>query len=74
MTIALWICSLPLIAEFLVSPFNLRSGRTMPTFTRFTALPPDLATRVFAPLKLVGAPCWPPARPPLASLACEKRL
>lgn len=55
MTVALWICSLPLIAEFAVAPFNLWSGRTLPTFARFTALPSYLATRVFAPLKLVGA-------------------
>lgn len=55
MTIALWVCSLPLIVEFLVAPFNLWSGRTMPNFTRFTALSPSLATRVFAPLKLAGA-------------------
>lgn len=55
MTIALWICTLPLIAEFLVAPFNLWSGRTMPNFTRFTALSPILATRIFAPLKLAGA-------------------
>jgi len=55
MTIALWVCSLPLIAEFLVAPFNLWSGRTMPNFTRFTALSPSVATRVFAPLKLIGA-------------------
>ena len=55
MILALWICSLPLIAEFAIAPFNLWSGRTMPNFTRFMALPPTIATRVFAPLKLVGA-------------------
>jgi hypothetical protein len=55
MTVALWICSVPLIAEFLIAPFNLWSGRTMPNFVRFTALPPRLATHVFAPVKLLGA-------------------
>jgi hypothetical protein len=51
----LWICSVPLIAEFAVAPFNLWSGRTMPNFTRFTALPASVATGVLAPVKLAGA-------------------
>jgi hypothetical protein len=55
MTVLLWVCSLPLIAEFAVAPFNLWSGRTMPNFERFTALPPRTATRVLAPVKLTGA-------------------
>lgn len=55
MTVLLWICSLPLIAEFAVAPFNLWSGRTMANFERFTALPPQVATRVLAPVKLAGA-------------------
>src|SRR5581483_11683518 len=55
MTVLLWICSLPLIAEFAVAPFNLWSGRTMPNFERFTALSPRVATRVLAPVKLAGA-------------------
>jgi hypothetical protein len=55
MTALLWICSVPLIAEFAVAPFNLWSGRTMPNFTRFTALPEAVATNVLAPVKLAGA-------------------
>lgn len=51
----LWICSVPLIAEFAFAPFNLWSGRTMPNFVRFTGLPPTVATRGFAPVKLLGA-------------------
>ena len=55
MTVLLWSCSLPLIAEFAMAPFNLWSGRTLPNFQRFTALPPGLATGVLAPVKLAGA-------------------
>jgi hypothetical protein len=33
MTVALWLCSVPLIAEFAIAPFNLWSGRTMANFT-----------------------------------------
>jgi hypothetical protein len=55
MTIALWACSLPLIAEFVFAPFNLWTGRTLSNFVRYTDLPPRIATNVFAPLKLAGA-------------------
>lgn len=55
MTAAIWLCSLPLIAEFLVAPFNLWSGRTMPNFARFTGFPSSVATRLFAPVKLASA-------------------
>ena len=55
MTALRWICSIPLIAEFTFAPFNLWSDRTMPNFVRFTGLYPDLARRVVAPLKLIGA-------------------
>ena len=55
MTALRWICSVPLIAEFVVAPFNLWSGRTMPNFVRFTGLPPRTARRVVSPLKLIGA-------------------
>lgn len=44
-----------LILEFLFAPFNLWTGRTMPNFTRFTGLPPRVATRFLAPLKLATA-------------------
>lgn len=55
MTLLLWICSVPLIAEFAFAPFNLWSGRTMPNFTRYTGMPPALARNVLAPVKLLGA-------------------
>jgi len=55
MTIAVWILSLLLIAEFVMAPINLWTGRTMPLFTRFTGFPPLVATRVFAPVKLASA-------------------
>lgn len=54
MTVALWLCSLPLIGEFAFAPFNLWSGRTLPNFVRFTGLPPAVAHRVFAPAKLLA--------------------
>lgn len=55
MTALLWLCVLPLVAEFSVAPFNLWSGRTMGNFARFTALSPAVARNVFAPAKLAGA-------------------
>ena len=55
MTIGLWLCSLPLIAEFAFAPFNLWSGRTMANFGRFTGFSPGVATRLFAPMKLASA-------------------
>ena len=55
MTIAVWILSLLLIAEFVMAPVNLWTGRTMPLFTRFTGYAPQVAARVFAPAKLASA-------------------
>ncbi len=55
MTIAIWILSLLLIAEFVMAPINLWTGRTMPLFTRFTGFRPWVARRVFAPVKLASA-------------------
>ena len=55
MTIAVWIVSLPLIAEFVMAPINLWTGRTMHNFTAFTGLRPSTARSVFAPVKLAGA-------------------
>ncbi|HEX9034811.1 MAG TPA: hypothetical protein VF834_23445 [Streptosporangiaceae bacterium] len=55
MTIAIWILAVLLIAEFLMAPVNLWTGRTMPVFESFTGLPPRIATHVFAPVKLIGA-------------------
>ncbi len=55
MTALIWICSVPLIAEFVMAPINLWTGRTMPNFTRYTGYSPWVATTVFAPVKLLGA-------------------
>jgi hypothetical protein len=44
-----------LIAEFVFAPFNLWTGRTMANLTRFTGLPPRVATQVLAPIKLTTA-------------------
>jgi hypothetical protein len=55
MTIAVWILSPLLIAEFVMAPINLWTGRTMPLFIRFTGWPATVATRVFAPVKLASA-------------------
>jgi hypothetical protein len=54
-TVAVWILSLLLIAEFVMAPINLWTGRTMPLFTRFTGYAPAVATRVFSPVKLASA-------------------
>lgn len=55
MTAAIWILSVPLIAEFVFAPVNLWTGRTMGNYTRFTALPPWFAIRILAPVKLATA-------------------
>jgi len=55
MTVALWILSVPLIAEFVMAPVNLWTGRTMANFITYTGLAPGIARRVFAPAKLAGA-------------------
>jgi hypothetical protein len=55
MTIAIWILSVPLIAEWVMAPVNLWTGRTLALFTRFTGLSPDVARRAFAPVKLAAA-------------------
>lgn len=55
MIIAIWVLSLLSMAEFVMAPINLWTGRTMPLFTRFTGFPPAVARRVFAPVKLVAA-------------------
>jgi hypothetical protein len=55
MMIAIWILSVLLIAEFVMAPINLWTGRTMPLFTRFTGFAPTVARRVFAPVKLTSA-------------------
>jgi hypothetical protein len=55
MTVAIWVCSLVLIAEFVMAPINLWTGRTLPAFTKFTGFRPMTARRVFAPLKLASS-------------------
>jgi hypothetical protein len=55
MTVAIWACSLVLIAEFVMAPINLWTGRTLPAFTTFTGFGPAIARRVFAPVKLASA-------------------
>jgi len=55
MIIAIWIVSLPLIAECIMAPINLWTGRTMPLFSKFTGFSPGTARRAFAPVKLAAA-------------------
>jgi hypothetical protein len=55
MIIGIWILSVLLIAEFVMAPINLWTGRTMPLFRRFTGFDPQVARRVFAPVKLASA-------------------
>ena len=55
MTTAVWILSLLLVAEFVLAPVNLWPGRNLPLFQRFTGFAPEVATRLFAPVKLLGA-------------------
>ncbi|HZY77786.1 MAG TPA: hypothetical protein VFE40_15835 [Jatrophihabitantaceae bacterium] len=55
MTVAVWVCSLVLVAEFVMAPINLWTGRTLPAFVTFTGFRPAVARRVFAPVKLAGA-------------------
>jgi uncharacterized membrane protein YphA (DoxX/SURF4 family) len=55
MTLAIWILSVLLVAEFVMAPINLWTGRTMPAFTRFTGYRPRTARRAFAPAKLLAA-------------------
>lgn len=55
MIVAIWVLSILLIAEFVMAPINLWTGRTMPLFRRFTGFEPVVAQRVFAPVKLVSA-------------------
>jgi uncharacterized membrane protein YphA (DoxX/SURF4 family) len=53
--VAAIVLSVLLIAEFVMAPINLWTGRTMPLFEKFTGHRPATARRVFAPVKLVGA-------------------
>lgn len=47
--------SLLLIAEWVMAPVNLWTGRTMPLFERFTGHSPTVARWVFAPAKALTA-------------------
>jgi hypothetical protein len=53
--IAAAVLSVLLVAEFVMAPINLWTGRTMPMFTKFTGHSPRTARLVFAPVKLAGA-------------------
>jgi hypothetical protein len=52
---AVVILSVLVVAEFVMAPINLWTGRTMPLFKKFTGFPETVGTRVFAPVKLAGA-------------------
>jgi hypothetical protein len=54
-TVAIVILSILLIAEFVMAPVNLWTGRTMPFFLALTGHSERVARRVFAPVKLLGA-------------------
>jgi hypothetical protein len=54
-TVAADILAVPLILEFVFAPINLWTGRTMDNFRRFTGFREAVATRVFAPVKLMIA-------------------
>ncbi|MET7728442.1 hypothetical protein [Streptomyces mirabilis] len=54
MTVAVWIFSLLLMAEFVVVPINLWTGRNVPFFQKSAGHAPAPARRVFAPVKLAG--------------------
>lgn len=49
------ILSVLLIAEWVMAPINLWTGRTMPLFERFTGHSPAVARKVFAPAKALAA-------------------
>ena len=55
MTAAIWVLSILLMAEFVMAPINLWTGRTMASFVRFTGFGPVVARRAFAPVKVVAA-------------------
>lgn len=55
MRVVIWVGSLVLVAEFVMAPINLWTGRTLPAFISFTGFRPAIARRVFAPVKLAGA-------------------
>jgi hypothetical protein len=54
-TVAIWILSLVVIAEFVASPINLWTGRNMHFLTEFTGFSPAATRSVFATVMLAGA-------------------
>jgi hypothetical protein len=54
-TVAIVVLSILLVAEFVMAPINLWTGRTMPFFLALTGHSEQVGRRVFAPLKLLGA-------------------
>jgi hypothetical protein len=54
MSAAIWAVSL-LLAELVMAPINLWTGRTMPAFIAFTGFRSATARRIFAPVKLASA-------------------
>ena len=69
MIVGVWLLSVVLVAEFIMSPINFWAGRAqnLAYFRQFTGWPDRTARVVFAPLMLVGAVLiaagipWPPA-------------
>lgn len=55
MTLALYLMSVPLIAESVFAPVNLWTGQTTANWVRFTGLPARSARLFAAPAKLVTA-------------------
>ena len=55
MSVASWVLSLLLIAEFMASPIHLWNGRNMHFFTDFTGLSQSTGRNVCAPAMVVGA-------------------
>ncbi len=55
MTVGIWVLSILLVAEFVMAPINLWTGRTMVNFTKFTGYGPQIARLGFAPVKLLAA-------------------
>lgn len=55
MTVAIWILSLALVAEFVASPIHIWNGHNMHFFTGFTGLSPATGRKAVAPAMLLGA-------------------
>ncbi|GAA2004514.1 hypothetical protein [Catenulispora subtropica] len=55
MQIIATVLALLLVAEWVMAPINLWTGRTLPLFERFTGHSPAVARTVFAPVKALAA-------------------